>query len=356
MKSLTIIDPLKDSRWDRFVEQHPLGRIYHLSDWQRHLANSFKHIKGDYYTLLDDTGGVIEAGLPVYQVDSWLTGRRLVCSPFATHCDPLVTSPGEFSIFLEELIKLFNKRKCEYIEIRTLESGALRENSQLGVSRYYKYHYLRLDTSLDKLWGSFHRTCVKQRITRAEKSSIQLKFAESEADLKDFYRLLAITRERRSLPPQPFHFFKSLWDVFYPSKRIMVLLAQKDGCSIAALILLLFKDCMTAEFAASDKEFKDVSPNHYLFWEAIKIAHEKGFKIFDFGRTSPQNTNLIDFKKRWGSQEVELAYYYYPPDRANIIGQKEEMWKYTTVKRILSLGLPGPAQKFLGTFLYRHMG
>ena len=356
MSELSVIDPVKDPSWDHFVMDHPNGQIYHLSGWKRHLANSFKHIRGKYYVLRDDPGGSILAGLPVYEVNSWLTGRRLVCSPFATHCDPLVTDPGQIGVFLEELIRLSNELKCGYIELKTLKTDTLINNQQFGVSRYYKYHYLNLDLPLDKLWSGFHRSCVRQRIQRAEKSDLQLKVGGTESDLKDFYRLLVMTRERRALPPQPYSFFKSLWDVFSPSKQSMLLLAQKDGVPVSALFLLLFKDSITAEYAASDKNFRDISPNHYLFWEAIKMAHEKGYKSFDFGRTSPQNTSLMDFKKRWGSQEVDLAHYYYPAHRAMAVSEKEESWKYKMVKKVVSLDLPAPVQKFLGAFLYQHMG
>jgi len=356
MSELSLIDPVKDPSWDRFVTNHPDGQIYHHSGWKRHLANSFKRIRGKYYVLRDEPRGNILAGLPVFEVKSWLTGRRLVCSPFATHCDPLVTDPGQIGVFLDELIRLSNELKCAYIELKTFKTDALINNQRFGVSRYYKYHYLKLDLPLDKLWSGFHRSCVRQRIQRAEKSDLQLKVGAAESDLKDFYRLLAMTRERRALPPQPYSFFKSLWDVFSPSKQTMLLLAQKDGVSVSALFLLLFNDCVTAEYAASDKNFKDISPNHFLFWEAIKMAHEKGYKIFDFGRTSPQNTSLMDFKKRWGSQEADLAYYYYPADRATAVNQKEESWKYKMVKRVVLLDLPAPAQKFLGALLYKHMG
>jgi serine/alanine adding enzyme len=356
MRELSLIDPVKEPSWDHFVINHPNGQIYHHSGWKTHLESSFKHIKGKYYVLNGGGGSDIFAGLPVFEVKSWLTGRRLVCSPYATHCDPLVTDPGQINIFLEELIRLSKELKCTYIELKTFKTDALINNQQFGASRYYRYHYLNLGLPLDKLWTGFHRSCVRQRIQRAERSDVQLKVGATESDLKDFYRLLAMTRERRALPLQPYSFFKSLWDVFSPSKQIQLLLAQKDGVSVSTLLLLLFKDTMTAEYAASDKNFKDMSPNHFLFWEAIRTAHEKGYKIFDFGRTSPQNTSLMDFKKRWGTQEVSLTHYYYPAERATAVSQKEEGWKYKIVKKVVSLDLPGPAQKFLGDFLYRHMG
>jgi lipid II:glycine glycyltransferase (peptidoglycan interpeptide bridge formation enzyme) len=165
-----------------------------------------------------------------------------------------------------------------------------------------------------------------------------------------------MTRERRALPPQPYVFFKSLWNAFYPSKQLILMLAQKDGKTIAGLMLLLFKDRVTAEFAASDKKYKDLSPNHYLFWQAIRMAHEKGFRVFDFGRTSPLNASLMDFKKRWGTREVDLAQFYFPAGMAAGASNKEQSQKYRIIRRVFSLGLPEYAQSLLGGFVYRHLG
>ena len=49
-----------------------------------------------------------------------------------------------------------------------------------------------------------------------------------------------------------------------------------------------------------------------IVWEAIKAAKKEGKEIFDFGLTPPDNKGLFDFKKRWGTEDNILNYYYYP--------------------------------------------
>lgn len=355
MEKIELMDPLEDSRWDRFVESHPLGWVCHLSGWKRVLEDSFKHMKGYYFAVVEDAGKNIQAALPVFHLKSWLTGNRLVSAPFATLFDPLVSSREEMKLLLDEVQRLADELKCSFLEIRTFKADSLVKDDNLGESRYFKHHYLLLDPPLDKLRSGFHRTCVRQRISRAEKSNIRLKVGEDESDLLDFYKLQLLTRKRIGLPSQPYQFFRALWDVFLPAKQMHLLLAQKDGESIASLLLFQFKDRLSAEFAASDETFKDFSPNHFLFWEAIKMAYGMGCKVFDFGRTSPDNTSLMDFKGRWGAEVIDLPAFYYPASVAEEMGCKEESWKYKVASKVCK-GAPDGLQKAVGGFFYRHLG
>ena len=312
MGHIILIDPAEDSRWDTFVEHHPFGWICHLSGWKQVLENTFKHIKGYYLTLLDDTNNTIQAALPIFEVKSWLTGNRLVSIPFATLCDPLISSNEEMGSLLEAAVDLSKKLGTAHIEIRTLGSSSFIQDDRLGSSCFYKHHYLLLDTKPEQLQKNFHRKCVRQRIKRAIKSGLTLKVADHESDLRKFYQLHLMNRKQLGLPLQPYTFFKLLWETFFPSDRVALFLAEQQGKAIGGILLFKFKDRVSAEFVASDVTLRNVSPNHFLFWEAIKFAYHEGYKIFDFGRTSPYNVGLMDFKRRWGTKIVDLPQFYYP--------------------------------------------
>jgi hypothetical protein len=304
---------------------------------------------------LDGTNNQIQAGLPVFEVESWLTGKRLVSIPFATLCDPLISSSEEMRILFDSALNLSNKFGGSYIEIRTLSSPPLIEDHRLGNSRFYKHHYLLLENGPEQLKKKFHRTCVRQRISRAIGSKLTLKVADSESDLHHFYQLHMTTRKRLCLPTQPYHFFKALWDTFSPTNKMTVLLAKKEEKTIASLILFKFKDRVSAEFAASDETFRDLSPNHFLFWEAIQSAYHDGYKIFDFGRTSPNNESLMDFKRHWGTQVVDLSHYYYPKQVLEEVIKREESFGFRLVKKACEKA-PDYALKYIGNFCYRHLG
>ncbi|OPY78893.1 MAG: FemAB family protein [Syntrophus sp. PtaU1.Bin005] len=121
------------------------------------------------------------------------------------------------------------------------------------------------------------------------------------------------------------------------------------------MILFKFRDRVSAEFAASDETYRDLSPNHFLFWEAIKSAYEGGYKIFDFGRTSPDNKSLMDFKRHWGTTLIDLPQYFYPKRAVETLSNAEDSLSYKLVKKICEKA-PDYALKQIGNLCYKHLG
>jgi hypothetical protein len=353
MSVIEIIDPSIDSRWDQFVKEHPFGWICHLSGWKYVLESSFKHLKGYYYAILNNSSGRFTAALPLFHVKSKLIGDRIVCMPFTTSCDPLVTQPEDLKAILDNIMKKKLSDDC-YFEIRTLFASNNIADDNFAKTCSYVYHYLELNIDPRCLMDNFHRTCVKQRIRKAEKSDIICKKARTKTDLAEFYRIYRINRKRLGLPSMPFCFFNNLWNTFYPSDNLELLLAVKGERVVAGLMLFKFRDRISAEFSVHDNTYLKYSPSHCLLWEAIKEGCENGFKIFDFGRTSVFNKGLLNFKKRWNTKNINLAYFYYPKSKASLLAQKENTTKYKIISTICK-NAPEPVCRLIDSFCYRHL-
>ncbi len=351
-ESITVIDPVRDERWDPFVERHAFGWLCHLSGWKRVLEGSFKHLQSRYLAIVRD--GAIRAALPLYEVRSRLTGNRLVSIPFATLADPLVGTNDEMSMLLDAAIDFSKQIGIDAVEIRTLMSAALVHDERLGLARLFKHHYLGLDGPLEGISKKFHRSCVRQRISRAMAGNIDVIEGKTEADLREFYLLYLQSRKRLGLPPQPYHFIRSLWEVFSPDKRISLSLAIKDRQTVAGLMLFKFRGRVSAEFAVHDEKFLQVSPLHALFWEAIRKAHGEGYRTFDFGRTSPDNVTLMEFKNRWGTSVIDLPHFAYPRRTCGRESAPFGSFGYTCIREICKAA-PRPVRVGIGKFLYQHL-
>ena len=220
-----IIDPVNDPRWNKFVEGHPFGLICHLSGWKQVLEESFPHMKGYYLALLGHDNDSILAALPIFEVKSILTGKRLVSIPFATNCDPLISSNKDIKELLDAAINLSETLGCSKVEIRTLASWPLVKDSRICRVVHNKSHQLSLETVPEELINTFRRK-VRWTIKKSMKSGLDLQLGISEGDLLEFYNLYVKTRKRLGLPPQPYLFFKLLWENFSPSKRITLLFVR----------------------------------------------------------------------------------------------------------------------------------
>ena len=77
-------------------------------------------------------------------------------------------------------------------------------------------------------------------------------------------------------------------------------------------------------------------------------------RVFDFGRTNPTNQDLMDFKRRWGAEVIELSHFYYPPGVCERLNGKESTLKFKLAKSAC-VKAPDYAFEALGKFLYRHI-
>ena len=351
---INIIDPLSDQRWDRFVDQHPFGWITHLSGWKAVLEQSFAHMHG-YYLTLCDSAGEIRAALPIYHVDSWLTGRRLVSIPFATLSDPLATDRGDMSRLFGAALALSEHLAIPRIEIRTLSASHLMDRESYLTDFLNKQHSICLCDDPECVRRSFHRTCVRQRINRAEQSGLRLVFGTTEADLQTFYLLHRMTRKRCALPPQPYSFIRSIWQSFASSNKMELLLVYKDDVAVAGVILFKYKSRVSVEFLAINAAYNQYSPAHFLFWNTIKKSCLSGYRILDFGRTSALNKPLMEFKSHWGTEVSDLPSFFYPKLPIHSIGLLEDAVMHRIFKYVCG-NAPDPALAYLGDFCYRHLG
>jgi len=357
MSSLAFIDPEHDQRWDEFVESHPDGLICHLSGWRQVLERSFSHIKGYFPVLADPGTGDIRAGLPLYLVRSPFLGNRLVSIPFATLSDPLVSTEEDLATLLETAIQLATQLRVCRLEVRALSSARRFGNSGFARSDFYKNHFLPLDQPPEDLVKRFHPSCVRRQLKRCQQNGLVLKTTCNYEDLRSLFYLYLKTRKRLGLPPQPFRYFEQLWQVFRPTGKLQILAAYYHGKPLASLLLLRFRERVSWEFIGEDQAYRHLNPTHFLLWQAIQRSYAEGFKLFDFGRTSPNNLGLMDFKRRWGTQVIDLPQFCYPGtlNRNSLSMTSDDSLKYQLI-RFLARKSPRSLFPYLGEFCYRHMG
>ena len=355
MEEIKIINPHQDKRWDDFVATHPCGWIVHTSGWKKVIEQTFPHIKGHHPALIDTETNEIKAGLPIYEIRSWLTGNRLVSIPFATLSDPLVSTRQQSDALLQSAIELQEHLGFSYIEIRTLGLNQLIDSS-FRSNKDYKNHYLELAVGPEEIWKHIRYKSIRYLINKANKNKLALKVASGEGDFQSFYQLYAATRMRLGLPAQPYLFFKAIYDIFTPSGNVVILLALSGEKIIAGHLLFKFNGRVSVEAVGEDAGSRHLYANHFLYWEGIKSACAEGHKIFDFGRTSVYNTTLIDFKKHWGTKEAYIYTLFYDKGRKVMGANTRETSLPYSIMRFMCQKTPGALQPILSRFCYRHLG
>ena len=341
--------------WDRFVEKHPQGTIYHLSGWKKVLEESFRHIKGQIIVIWDEQANEIVAGLPIYYVSSFLTRKRIVAAPFANFTDLLIRDTDDGLRLADHFVKIFHLGGLSHIEIKTKHKYAFLENSGFKGASQYVHHFLPLNQAPEVLLNQFHKKAVRRSIHKAIENGLELKKAKNFKDVSIFYQIYFKARRRMGLPAMPSHYFLKLWEVFHPTNRLELILCLSNGLAIGGAILLKFKNSVSIEFGHDLYEYRKLCVNHFLDWRSIELARQEGYNNISFGRTSYHNKGLITYKDRWGTTAKDLMTYVYQGATYSNLSDKEITLQYRMVKQ-MCLRSPAFLYKLISAAAYRHLG
>lgn len=340
----TIVDPTEYEEWNSLITHHASYSFFHSAEWASVLKDSYGY-KPLYFAAFDNNK--LSATIPMMGIKSYLTGRRGVSLPFSDFCEPIVEDKTQFLKLFDDICQYAKKNNWKYIEIR---GGQDYLKDQPSFKTCYT-HNLRLQKDSQLILNTF-RNSTKRNIKKAEKMGVNIEHHCSYQAVKEFYRLNCITRKDHGIPPQPFYFFKRLYDKVISKNRGVITLAKHKNNYIAGALFLNFGRKAIFKYGASDRNFQSLRPNNMVIWEAIKWHAKKGFEDFSFGITEPRHQGLLQFKRGWGGHEQSIQYYKYIIDSDRFEIAKEDNAQY--LSKILKK-IPSRLLRAMG-FFYKHIG
>lgn len=339
-------DPLDDPRWRDLLERTRDATVFHHPAWLRLLQGAY----GYRITACCVTGedGRLLAGLPVAEVASRLTGRRLVALPFSDLCPPLVArdAPAGSERALSEALQALQRRGGVPLEVRG--TGEVLRDEPPG--QRFRRHVLALSPDVAAVERRFKKPQVARGVRRARREGLHATIGDDRASLEAFYRLHVATRRRLGVPTQPRRFVLAFERLFADGLGFVLEVRHQER-PIAAAVFLTAGDTLLYKYGASDERFWGLRANNLLFMEAIRWGCEHGMRRLDFGRTHWHHESLRAFKLAWGSEELELRYRH--------VGGAAPGGRSARAERVLASVIrrsPPAAGRVLGEVLYRHAG
>jgi FemAB-related protein (PEP-CTERM system-associated) len=292
--TIRVCEPCDESRWDAFVEAHAWGSPMHLIAWRHVIEESFGY-KPQY--LLMEQDGRIRAVLPLFLVDTLLTGKVLLSTPFAVYGGVLADSDEASRAMHEHVRRLGESMQVQHIELRN------RDESQCGgwprVDRYVTF-VTTIGADADAILGALPRE-TRRMTRRALEQDYEIRQTRERAA---FERLYAENLRKLGTPAFPRRYFSSLLRHFPGAEVQEVTLGGKV---VAAVLSFYFRDQVLPYYGASDPAFNRANPNNYMYYRLMVEARARGLNVFDFGRSKRQSGSYL-FKAHWGMQEIELPY------------------------------------------------
>lgn len=288
--------------WDEYVNQHPEGGFFHQIGWKEVIEDSFGH-KPHYLLAESSTSENTIAGIfPLFSVKSFLFGSCLISLPFATVGGILADSRDIAQALYKYAVSLTQEMNLDYLEIREEEN--LLDNCVVK-DLYYGF---KKDISLDNEQNLKAIPRKSRRMVRkGMKNDLCTTFGNFDL-LDQFYQLFAFSYHRLGTPVFPKKYLRNLLEEF--DENSSILLISKNGTPLSGVLNFYFKDQVLPYYSGAYPESHGYAANDYLYWALMSDSADKGYRVFDFGR-SKENTGPFSFKRHWGFEPKLLPYQYH---------------------------------------------
>ena len=317
------IDPVGDPRWVNLVMNHPDGQVYHHPAWLEAIHREYGR---DLIGLAceDETGrlmGVLPLlptrGLP-FGVGGEIARRRLSSLPRTPTAGPLAIDQEACVALVRAAI---DRARAEpgvllQLKVATPPPDSIAELVACHAGR--ESYALDLDHA-----DNPPRTDGRSRrrnawaVNKARRSGVVVRQAETEAQLRSWYRLYLGTMRGLAVPARSYRFFQAVWQLLRPAGLMRLLIAEqrsKTGSKpIAGSIFLTFGSTVSYAFTGWDRASHSLRANDLIHAEMIEAARREGYRLYDFGEVADGQQSLAAFKGKWGAQPRQLYHCVYPP-------------------------------------------
>jgi serine/alanine adding enzyme len=321
--------------WESFVARRPESTHSHRWGWKEVVENSFGW--PTFYLLAED-GGEIHGLLPLVWQRSQLFGSFLTSVPYLNAGGVLADCDAAKEALVAEAIAIARKNKVRYLELRHRTDPEL----SLPTKRHKVAMVLPLNGGQETLWAALPHK-VRTDVRKGMKSDLRAQFGGREF-LDDFYQVFARNMRDLGTPVYSRHFFSEILRVFSGDTHICRV--RHGETTVAASFLTGHAGTLEAVWSSSRYDYLAMRPNMFLYWSILCFAAERGFRFFDFGR-STIGSGTHRFKKQWGAQDVPLHWVYWLPEGTSLPELNPENPRYQLAIRVWQR-LPVPMTKLVG--------
>ena len=284
--------------WDEFILTAPTARFFHLAGWRKIIEEAFGF---KTFYLFAVRGGQMTGVLPLTYIRSRLFGNRLISNAFAMYAGP-VSSDDESRQELEgEAENLMQALAVPVLEFRSMTAD--RPEWATRSDLYVTFRKTLAPTVQENLKSipSGQSTIIRNRAGRHGL------YSEIDESIDRFYPIYAESVRNLGTPVYSKKYFEALKHVF--SNKCDIVTVSYGQKAVASALNIYFRDEVMTLYVGGTVPARGLGANVFMFWEVMRRACERGYRVFDFGR-SKIGTGSYTFKRNWGLQPTPLAYQY----------------------------------------------
>lgn len=300
---------------DQFMGSQPKALFFQGSKYRRFLKDLLG--ASDHSLVAVNAQGMVEGILPILVKDGEF-GPVANSLPFFGSNGGIVASSNRV---FEQLLEEFEFLICSKAYVAT----TLIENPLLGFS-YSKFlpdfvdyrigQFTFLDSACSSPEGLMRKIHHKTRNMVRKGQSFNFIIEE---DIEAISDLATIHSENMRLiggSPKTARFFDLMKTTFIGGSDFKIFVARQNNVIICALLIFYYNQ--TAEYftPAVHEDFRSSQALSAVIFHAMLDAAARGFSIWNWGGTWASQNGVHQFKKRWGTTDLNYNYYTRLNDRS----------------------------------------
>lgn len=291
------LDEASAAAWDGYADTCPEATFFHRASWKSVIERSLGH---RCHFLYAASAGNICGLLPLVHIDSRLFGSALISTAFCVYGGPLADDQEARAALDEAAVGLARDLGVGYLEYRLL--SPIHPDWAHDFDLYATFRKrLHVDPETNLMAVPRKRRAM---IRKAQRLGLRSDF---DADVDRFYRVYAASVRDLGTPVLGKQYFECLIDVF--GQDCDVLTVFHEGEPVSSVLNFYFRDEVLPYYGGGTSRSRALAANDFMYWELMRRACERGFSVFDFGR-SKRGTGAFDYKKNWGFLPQPLYYEY----------------------------------------------
>ena len=293
---IKVLTPADVGRWDEFVLALPHATFFHRAGWKQVIEKAFGH---RCTFLFAEADGQIQGVLPLAEVKSRLFGHSLVSLPFCVYAGIAAENDVAYAALDKAAQDLAKQLAVEHLEYRTLEA---RHPDWQHKELYFTFRKA-IEPEVEANMLAIPR---KQRAMVRKAIKFELEGILDEG-VERFFTAYSTSVHRLGTPVFSKKYFRILREVFGADCEVLTIVRGND--LVASVMSFYFRDEVLPYYGGGMDIARELAGNDFMYWDLMRRACERGYKIFDFGR-SKIGTGAYDFKKNWGFEPTPLPYEY----------------------------------------------
>ncbi len=285
-------------RWNDYVAGNTHATHYHQYQWRGIIERNFAQTS--WYFIAENANGEIVGVAASVHMDSRIFGSFMLSMPFLIYGGPIGNDQQISRALATHISTVADQNGCSHTELR--ETHPREDWHELVEKVSMVLELPHTPEILNKRLGSK----IRAQIKRAATEQPEILLGSSEL-IPEFYAVFTRKMRDHGTPVYAMEFFQDMASTFPQSTHVAVV--RLKGKPVAAAFLISYRDTLEIPWAASIRKFDRLGMNMFMYHALLEQAVKRGFKYFDFGR-STRGASTWSFKKQWGARERQLYWHF----------------------------------------------